>query len=74
MNELEHANQREQLIAAWASTWLTGHYREIQFKVDSNKKILGNLINRNIEKPLRKIVEQIRGKPYYYDFLGIYKF
>lgn len=73
MNELENTrNYRDQLIAAWASTWLVNHYSEIQINIDKSIKEKRIQMNMKIEKPLRNII-RIRGPPYYYDDKGGFK-
>jgi len=73
MLDLDKATRRNQLVAAWAATWLANYYLKYD---DKGQWDIGYAVNRALEVPLNKYVGRIRshrGGPYYYDSQGHFK-
>lgn len=66
MRNLERRPYNNQLVAAWSSFLLTVNYRNVER--NNNSEISGSyaqIMNQNIEVPIRKYVPRIRGPPNY---------
>lgn len=72
MPKLKKANHREQLIAAWASTWLNNYYLNLGWRksIQGELKIKGRNGWELLEKIEKQASTKIRGPPYYYDSKG----